>query len=407
MTIVCNLHNGLFQELVSTSTLFNDGDWVESKDQDQDGSVRLIQLADIGDGKFLNKSKRFMNIETAKKLNCTFLKKNDILIARMPDPLGRCCLFPFDENEKYVTVVDIAILRIKSDYSNSYIQYIINTSQVRHAIEGQITGTTRKRITRKKLENLKIPLPPLPEQQKIAAILDAADQLRQKDQQLIEKYTALSQSLFLDMFGDPKLNPKKWKLSYLHEVIEDGPQNGLYKPSKDYGSGAPIIRIDSFHNSIVETKSLKRVNINETELSNFEIFENDFVINRVNSPSHLGKCGLVPKINERMVYESNMMRVKFNTKKTNIVFMLSILSSQYLKNQILNSSKDAVNQSSINQKDVNNFTIPLPPINLQNQFAERIQAIESQKQQAQASLQKSEDLFNSLLQRAFKGELTA
>ncbi len=307
-------------------------------------------------------------------------------------------------------IINQALLKLtpSENINLDFLTYWMESKSFQDQLSGNTHGAAIKNIASVKiLKDLEIPLPPLPEQQKIAAILDAADKLKQKDQQLIEKYNTLSQSLFLDMFGDPKLNPKKWKLSYLHEVIEDGPQNGLYKPSKDYGSGAPIIRIDSFHNSIVETKSLKRVNINETELSNFEIFENDFVINRVNSPSHLGKCGLVPKINERMVYESNMMRVKFNTKKTNIVFMLSILSSQYLKNQILNSSKDAVNQSSINQKDVNNFTIPLPPINLQNQFAERIQAIESQKQQAQASLQKSEDLFNSLLQRAFKGELTA
>ncbi|KAF3980685.1 MAG: hypothetical protein HFP76_00845, partial [Methylococcales symbiont of Iophon sp. n. MRB-2018] len=218
MNLEYKLQNGLFQELLSTSTLFNDGDWVESKDQDNDGNVRLIQLADIGDGRFLNKSKRFMNIETAKKLNCTFLRKNDILIARMPDPLGRCCLFPFDEDEKYVTVVDIAILRIKPDYSQSYIQYLINTSQVRHVIEGQVTGTTRKRITRKNLKKLKIPLPPLAEQQKIAAILDAADSLRQKDQQLIALYTALSQSLFLEMFGDPVTNPMGWDKVHLNKL---------------------------------------------------------------------------------------------------------------------------------------------------------------------------------------------
>ncbi len=96
----------------------------------------------------------------------------------MPDPLGRCCIFPFDEEEKYVTVVDIAVLRMKINQDINYVKHIINTPQVRHDISLQITGTTRKRITRKKLTRLKIPLPPLAEQQKIAAILDAADSLR-------------------------------------------------------------------------------------------------------------------------------------------------------------------------------------------------------------------------------------
>ena len=112
------IYNELNQAILSMS----DGDWVESKDQDPAGDVRLIQLADVGDGYFINKSNRFMNLETSKKLNCTYLKKGDILIARMPDPLGRCCIFPFDENEKFVTVVDIAILRLKEGFSINYIR---------------------------------------------------------------------------------------------------------------------------------------------------------------------------------------------------------------------------------------------------------------------------------------------
>src|SRR4051795_4144941 len=74
--------------------LFVDGDWVESKDQDPNGEVRLIQLADIGNGEFLNKSARFLTLEKARELKCIFLKSGDILIARMPDPIGRACIFP-------------------------------------------------------------------------------------------------------------------------------------------------------------------------------------------------------------------------------------------------------------------------------------------------------------------------
>src|SRR5207249_2862114 len=70
---------------------FCDGDWVESKDQDPNGDVRLIQLADIGDGIYRDRSSRFMNKATAARLNCSYLKAGDILVARMPDPLGRCC----------------------------------------------------------------------------------------------------------------------------------------------------------------------------------------------------------------------------------------------------------------------------------------------------------------------------
>src|SRR2546421_9201051 len=104
-----NVHEETLAELLSDG-LFIDGDWVESKDQDPDGEVRLIQLADIGDGVFRDRSSRFLTRDKAKELGCTFLKPGDILVARMPDPLGRACIFP-GVAQPAVTAVDICILR--------------------------------------------------------------------------------------------------------------------------------------------------------------------------------------------------------------------------------------------------------------------------------------------------------
>src|SRR5690242_19759632 len=97
-------------QIIGKDGIFVDGDWVESKDQDPTGSVRLIQLADVGEGKFVNKSKRYLTIEKATELKCTFLKPGDVLVARMPDPIGRACIFP-ELGEQCVTVVDVCIIR--------------------------------------------------------------------------------------------------------------------------------------------------------------------------------------------------------------------------------------------------------------------------------------------------------
>lgn len=153
--------------------LFKDGDWIETKDQDPNGEVRLIQLADIGDGFFRNRSDRFMTKERALELNCTFLKKGDILVARMPDPLGRACVFPYSEEEKYVTVVDVAIIRTgQNGVNNKYLTHFINSPLIRKQIGDLQTGTTRKRISRGNLSTIKIPIPPLNEQIRIAFKID-------------------------------------------------------------------------------------------------------------------------------------------------------------------------------------------------------------------------------------------
>ena len=110
-------------ELASSNAVFCDGDWVESKDQDPEGDVRLIQLADIGDGLYKSKSRRFLTSVKASELRCTFLKPGDLLIARMPDPLGRTCIFPGDPKSS-VTVVGPLRVRVPSTLSIFFIEIV-------------------------------------------------------------------------------------------------------------------------------------------------------------------------------------------------------------------------------------------------------------------------------------------
>ena len=192
-----------FHTLISQDGLFADGDWVESKDQDPNGEVRLVQLADIGTGEFIDKSNRYMTREKAKELRCTFLEAGDILIARMPDPIGRACIFP-GSKMPCVTVVDVCIVRPLPDEVNSrWLMHTINSKIFNNNILQFVTGTTRQRISRGNLSKLKIPLPPLVEQKRIAAILDKADTLRRKNQQAIQLADQFLRAVFLDMFGDP------------------------------------------------------------------------------------------------------------------------------------------------------------------------------------------------------------
>lgn len=283
-----------------------------------------------------------------------------------------------------------------------FLMYYLNFSDLNKFI----TGSTRGKLTKTALESIQIPLPPLSTQKRIAEILDKADALRKADQQLLKYYDQLAQSLFIKLFGDPVKNEKGWEVVSLNELIQNGPQNGLYKNEKDYGLGIPILRIDSFYKGVVyNIDSLKRVNASEKETKMFQIYENDIVINRVNSRSHLGKCALIPNLKEPTLFESNMMRFEVNQQIVNPIFLVRILIQPFMKNQILSRAKDSINQSSINQQDVKSFTLPLPPIEIQNQFATQIQNIEQQKETLKVQIQASEHLFQSLLKQAFNGGL--
>ena len=160
-------------ELAGLGGVVADGDWIESKDQDPHGDVRLIQLADIGVGEFLNRSSRFLTSKKARELQCTMLQTDDLLIARMPDPLGRACLFP-GVGQPSVTAVDVFIWRPgKNAADTRWLMHAINSPQVRAHLQNIAGGTTRQRVSGGNLKRLALPTPPKAMQRRLAAKIDS------------------------------------------------------------------------------------------------------------------------------------------------------------------------------------------------------------------------------------------
>jgi type I restriction enzyme, S subunit len=263
-------------------------------------------------------------------------------------------------------------------------------------------STSMAAINFKTTSKITIPLPPLDQQKKIAAILDAADAYRQKTKALIKKYDELTQSLFLEMFGDPVSNPMEWDV----------------KPLKDFGKivtgNTPSRRNEDYYSTnFIEW--IKTGNISS---------ENQYI---TNAEEYLSKEGLK---NGRFVNEGSLLvaciagsiqsigraaltdrKVAFN-QQINAIEPHIEVSSLFLYHLFRNSLRYIQDHATHGMKrmlskgDFQKILMIKPPIELQNQFANSVKAIEAQKAQAQASLAQAEDLFNSLLQRAFKGELS-
>ena len=288
----------------------------------------------------------------------------------------------------------------------AYLFHWVKTSEFISDMVRKATGASYPAVSDRIVLESKIPLPLIAEQKRIAAILDKAEELRGLRRKALGELDAISQSIFLEMFGNPVTNPKGWETHLLGNLTVEGLQNGLYKTSSDYGEGTPILRIDAFYNGrVTKLDSLKRVRISLAEQETYGLQKDDIVINRVNSIEYLGKSALIPKLIEPVVFESNMIRFRLDRKYTCPRFIVEFLQSSFIKSQIRTGTKDAVNQSSINQQDVKAFQIRVPPLPLQQEFARRVEAIEQLKATHRESLAHLDALFASLQHRAFRGEL--
>lgn len=160
--------------LAELCEVFGDGDWIESKDQSADG-VRLIQTGNVGEGVFKDRGEkaRYISEETFKRLRCTEIFAGDCLISRLPDPAGRSCILP-ETGRRMITAVDCTIVRFKANQAlPAFFNYYTQSRDYLSTVDGETTGTTRKRISRSKLAEVAIPVPPLTEQQRIVTVLGA------------------------------------------------------------------------------------------------------------------------------------------------------------------------------------------------------------------------------------------
>ena len=265
--------------------------------------------------------------------------------------------------------------------NNRYLMYQLQS--MRKFLESEARGVAQKGIYLKQVGDLSVITPPLDEQYRVVDTLDHISGLIHIYQQQLTKLDELIKARFVEMFGDLVENPKQFPCVLLGSIMTVMPQNGLYKPQSAYVQdkfGTPILRIDGFYNGkVTDFNNLKRLCCTDFEKERYLLVENDIVINRVNSIEYLGKCARISGLQEDTVFESNMMRFHLDDSKVNSTYITTVLCSQYIYRQILTRAKKAVNQASINQGDVQSLNVVVPPLSLQNQFADFAAEVDKSK----------------------------
>jgi len=345
-----------------------------------------------------------------KKIEKKALRKGDIIIEKSgggpTQPVGRVVFFDVDSDENYLCNNFTTILRPKSNLVDSkYLLYqMLYLHKVGKTKKYQNKTTGIHNLNLEKYLQEKVPLPPLPDQLHIANLLSKAENLIAQRKESIRLLDEFLKSTFLEMFGDPSTNRKKFTKGKIKDVVTEV-KYGTSSPAEDEGL-YPYLRMNNITpDGYMDYSKLKYINIvDDKEKEKYVVRKGDLLFNRTNSKELVGKTGVFNEDSE-MIIAGYLIRVRTN-EKANPWFLWGYLNSIHGKKTLLGMCKSIVGMANINAQELQGIKILIPPIELQTQFAQVVEKTETLKSQYQQSLQELENLYGSLSQKAFRGELS-
>ncbi|WP_168381478.1 restriction endonuclease subunit S [Acinetobacter indicus] len=358
----------------------------------RDGTHAWLSIADMNQGRYLNNTKEYITDLGVKASNIKLIPKNTLVLSYKLS-IGKVGI---TQKPMYTNEAIASLTELDSQVDINYLYWALQHIDL---LENADRAAMGKTLNKAKLSEVKIPLPPLAEQRRIASILDQADELRQKRQQAIEKLDQLLQATFIDMFGDPVSNPKGWdkeKMDTLMTIV----RGGSPRPIENFLGGTyPWIKIGDATKGddlfITKTKEA----ITEEGLHKTRLLPEGSVI-FANCGVSLGFARIL-KI-QGCIHDGWLAFQDISENKIHKLFLLKALNSitQYFRD----TAPDGT-QPNLNTAIMKNFELIIPPMDLQLKFIAIVESIVKQKKILETSNTEVSNLFKSLQNQAFNGTL--
>lgn len=347
--------------------------------------------------KFISKTESKITQLGFDSCSTKLLPENSVLFSSRA-PIGHVAIntIPMCTNQGFKSFVPKADL-----LDSQYLYYWLKANK--EYLQDLGVGATFKEISKTVIANVEIPLPPLAEQRRIASILDQADELRQKRQQTIEKLDQLLQATFIDMFGDPEQNPKKWNKVILGDICDakDRVNYGVVQPGNDFEGGIPLIRVGDIDGGILSFTSIKTIDPEiEKDYSRSRLKGNEILV------SCVGSIGTIAKVPNKAIgfnIARAITRVPLQDKRI-INFVAECLKTEAIQNYFKKNTR-TVSQPTLNVSFVKETEIIFPNEEKILDFCKIVDKVEFQKELLQKALVMQESLFQSLQNQAFNGTL--
>jgi type I restriction enzyme, S subunit len=320
---------------------------------------------------------------------------------------GKCSIAKNLKNDIGFGSTEFHVLRTSNLVIPKWIFYYLRQEKIRQKAERNMTGSAgQKRVPTRFLADLDIPLPPLEEQKRIAQIAGKCDRLRRTrryTQQLSDTYL---QSVFLEMFGNLLKNSKGWDILPIEEMSEV--QGGLQVSQKrnQYDLKIPYLRVANVYRNYLNLSEIKEIGLTENELRRTVLQENDILIVEGHGNSNeIGRASVWNTAIKECVHQNHLIRVRAQIKIVNSTYLCFFINSVAGQKYFQDASNTTSGLNTISTGIVNDCPVLVPPIALQEKFAQIVQRFERLRAQQRESDRQAEHLFQTVLHRAFRGEL--
>jgi type I restriction enzyme S subunit len=336
----------------------------------------------------------------------TAFERNDVIIAKIT---------PCMENGKAAVVdaiptpigfgsTEFHVMRPKPGISSRYLFHAVWNSKFRNKAAQNMTGSAgQKRVPKSFLENFEIPLPPLAEQERIAGILDKADGVRRKREEALKLSDELLRSVFLDMFGDPVTNPKRWEKGTIRDLVASVNYGTSTKADAETGK-YPVLRMNNItYSGGWDFESLKYCDIEDKDLTKFIVSKGQMLFNRTNSKELVGKTAVYRR-DDAMAFAGYLVRANMKPN-ADAEYVSAYLNSYHGKATLRGMCKSIVGMANINAQEMLGIPILLPPATTQKAFGDIVRRVDARRSVVMEAHVVTKTLFSSLQQRAFSGQL--
>lgn len=324
-------------------------------------------------------------------------------------PVGRVVIFFQPNDQTYLCNNFTTILR--PDRTKVFPKYLFFVLWYNHKIgktlryQNKTTG-----IINLKLDNYlnsKIPIPENYEDQiRIATLLSRAESLIAKRKEGIRLLDELVKSTFWKMFhilNSKNEFKKESTLGDIADVMSGITKGKKYKNKKIVT--VPYLRVANVQDGFIDIGELKEIQATEGEIFKYQLQENDLLLTEGGDPDKLGRGAIWKFHIPNCIYQNHLFRVRLKSHEIIPIYLSALIGSVYGKKYFLKAAKQTTGIATINSKQLKKFPLIKPPIDLQNKFAQIVEKVESIKTKYEASLTELENLYGSLSQRAFRGEL--